>query len=176
MQTSVDERVVAWNFVFGQPRRPLWFHCWISFTLVSLSLLYLLFISWFVCTRRWCEPNIYVSWAILELRVQLVQLNRFKPSSTFSYHSDTSFVDYFWYLCFTFCSAVGNVSNCRYVSDCRFRGCEFDPSLVQYFRRDWSWNNSMAILLPFADSRRVVFSYKRKYVHKVLVNRLVKPA
>ena len=33
---------------------------------------------------------------------------------------------------------------------------------------------SMAILLPFADSRRVVVSYKRKHVHEVLVNRLVK--
>ena len=33
---------------------------------------------------------------------------------------------------------------------------------------------SMVILLPSADSRRVVVSYKRKYVHKVLVNRLVK--
>ena len=35
---------------------------------------------------------------------------------------------------------------------------------------------SMAILLPSADSRRVIVSYKRKYVHKVLVNRLVKLA
>ena len=33
---------------------------------------------------------------------------------------------------------------------------------------------SMVILLPSADSRRVVVSYKRKYVHEVLVNRLVK--
>ena len=33
---------------------------------------------------------------------------------------------------------------------------------------------STAILLPSADSRRVVVSYKRKYVHKVHVNRLVK--
>ena len=33
---------------------------------------------------------------------------------------------------------------------------------------------SKAILLPSPDSRRVVVSYKRKYVHKVLVNRLVK--
>ena len=33
---------------------------------------------------------------------------------------------------------------------------------------------SMAILLPSADSRRVVVSYKRKYMHKVLVNPLVK--
>ena len=35
---------------------------------------------------------------------------------------------------------------------------------------------SMAILSPSAISRRVVVSYKRKYVHKVLVNRLVKLA
>ena len=33
---------------------------------------------------------------------------------------------------------------------------------------------SIVILLPSADSRRVVVSYKRKYVHKVLVNGLVK--
>ena len=32
---------------------------------------------------------------------------------------------------------------------------------------------STSILLPSADSRRVVVSYKGKYVHKVLVNRLV---
>ena len=35
---------------------------------------------------------------------------------------------------------------------------------------------SMAILLPSPDSRRVVVSYKRKYVQEVLVNRLVKLA
>ena len=29
---------------------------------------------------------------------------------------------------------------------------------------------SMAILLPSADSRRIVVSYERNYVHKVLVN------
>ena len=35
---------------------------------------------------------------------------------------------------------------------------------------------STAILLPSADSRRVVVSYKSKYVHEILVNHLVKPA
>ena len=34
---------------------------------------------------------------------------------------------------------------------------------------------STIILLPSADSRRVVVSYKQKYVHEVLVNSLVKP-
>ena len=35
---------------------------------------------------------------------------------------------------------------------------------------------STAILLPSADSRRVVVSYKRKYVHEALVNCLAKLA
>ena len=35
---------------------------------------------------------------------------------------------------------------------------------------------STAILLPSADSRRAVASYKRKYVHEILVNCLVKLA
>ena len=35
---------------------------------------------------------------------------------------------------------------------------------------------SMNILLPSTDSRRAVVSYKRKYVHEVLVNPLVKLA
>ena len=35
---------------------------------------------------------------------------------------------------------------------------------------------SMAILLPSTDPRSVVVSYKRKYVHKVLINHLVKLA
>ena len=35
---------------------------------------------------------------------------------------------------------------------------------------------STATLLPSADSRRVVVNYKGKYVHKVLVNHLVKLA
>ena len=35
---------------------------------------------------------------------------------------------------------------------------------------------SAAILLPSADSRRVVGSKKRKYVHEVLINRISKLA
>ena len=65
-------------------------------------------------------------------------------------------------------SAVGNMS------DCRSRNREFDPGPVLYFL-DLEII-SMAILLPSADPRRVDVSYKRKYVHEVLVNRLVKLA
>ena len=36
--------------------------------------------------------------------------------------------------------------------------------------------STVILLLPLIHSRRVVVSYKRKYVHKLLVNRLIKPA
>ena len=42
-----------------------------------------------------------------------------------------------------FAGAVCNVSDCRYMSDCRSRGLEFDPCLVLYLylHGNWSWNN-----------------------------------
>ena len=46
---------------------PLGFTCWIFllwysvlFTVESLSLLFLLFISWFICSRRWCIDKLGV--------------------------------------------------------------------------------------------------------------------
>ena len=36
--------------------------------------------------------------------------------------------------------------------------------------------STVILLLPLIYSRRVVVSYKRKYVHKLLVNSLLKPA
>ena len=62
------------------------------------------------------------------------------------------------------------------VSDCRPRDREFDPGPISYF---WEIDHEMistAILLPSAESRRVLFSYKGKYVHKVLVYCLVQLA
>ena len=47
------------------------------------------------------------------------------------------------------CSAVGNVSGYRCVSDCRSRGREFDPGPVPYFRGDWSWNDFYGHSPPF---------------------------
>ena len=46
-------------------------------------------------------------------------------------------------------SAVGNVSGNRCESKCRFRGREFDPGPVPYFRGDWSWNNFYGHSPPF---------------------------
>ena len=75
-------------------------------------------------------------------------------------------------------SAVGNVSGYRCVSDCRSRGCKFEPRpgpilswrlIMKLFLRSFS-------SLQLNHSRRVVVSYKRKYVHEVLVNRLFKLA
>ena len=62
------------------------------------------------------------------------------------------------------------------MSDCRSRGRKFGPSSVPYLHEIDHEIISMGILLPSADSRRVVVSYKRKYVHEVLVNCLVKLA
>ena len=57
----------------------------LTWTAESLSLLYLLFISWFICSRRWCMGKLgaflHVSWSISELRVRLASWNRFKPYS-----------------------------------------------------------------------------------------------
>ena len=46
---------------------PPGFTCWICllgysvlFTVESLSLLYLLFLSWFICSRRWCIEKVGV--------------------------------------------------------------------------------------------------------------------
>ena len=61
------------------------------------------------------------------------------------------------------------------MSGCRSRGREFDPSTVPYFGGDYEIIFT-AIFLPSADSRWVVVSYKGKYAHEVLVNRLVKGA
>ena len=93
---SMDERVGAWCCILGQAHRDLT----VGFLLVrysvvctveSVSLFYILFISWCVCTWRWCidkvgflcKPNIYLSWSISELWVRLVPLNIFKLSSVF---------------------------------------------------------------------------------------------
>ena len=45
--------------------------------------------------------------------------------------------------------AYGNMSDCRYLSDCRFRGQDFDPGQLPYFRGDWSWNNFYSHSPPF---------------------------
>ena len=71
-------------------------------------------------------------------------------------------------------SAVGNVSGYRCESDSKSRGHEFDPGPVLYFRGDWFLRSFSSV--PLNHSRRVVVSYKRKYVHEVLVTRLFKLA
>ena len=65
----------------------------------------------------------------------------------------------------------------RCMSDCRSRGRKLDPGPVPYFHGDRIWNNFYRhSFFPLIHSRRVVVSYKRKYVHQVLVNGLFKLA
>ena len=54
------------------------------------------------------------------------------------------------------------------------RVASFDPSPVIYLVEIDHEIISTAIRRPSADSRWVIVSYKRKYVHEVLVNCLVK--
>ena len=61
-----------------------------------------------------------------------------------------------WVTCLT--ADPGVVSSISYF-------CEIDHEII-----------CMAILIPSTDSRRVVVSYEPKYMHEVLVNRLVKLA
>ena len=67
-------------------------------------------------------------------------------------------------------SAVSNVS------DCRSRGHEYHPAQSHTFVEIDDEIISTAILLPSTDFRKVVVSYKPKYVHKVMDNCLVKLA
>ena len=62
------------------------------------------------------------------------------------------------------------MSDCRYVCDCISRGASSIPAYFHAFVEIDHEIISMTILLPSADSRRVVVSYKRKHVHKVQVN------
>ena len=74
-------------------------------------------------------------------------------------------------------SAVGNVSGYRCVSDADPGVASSIPARYHTFVEIDHEIISTVILLPSTDySRRVVVSYKRKYVHKLLVNRLLKPA
>ena len=67
-------------------------------------------------------------------------------------------------------SAVGSES------DWRSRGHDLYPGPVPYLHGDWSWHNFYGHSPLSADSRRAVVNYKRRYVHEVLVNHLVKLA
>ena len=67
-------------------------------------------------------------------------------------------------------SAVGNVSDYRFASDCRSRGHMFDPGPVPYCHKIDHEFISKVILLPSADLlKKVVVSYKRKYVLQLQV-------
>ena len=68
------------------------------------------------------------------------------------------------------------MQNLGNMSDCRSRGLKFDPAQSHTFMEIEREIISTAILLPSADSRRVVVIYLQKYVHKVVVNCLVKLA
>ena len=60
--------------------------------------------------------------------------------------------------------------------DCKSRGGSLILARSHTFAEIDHEIISMVILLPIADSRRVVVSYKPKYVHNIMFNCLVKLA
>ena len=97
----------------------------VLFTVESLSLLCLLVISWFICSRRWCfdklgvfhANQISMSWSTSEIRVRLAPWNQLNPSSKIFYwpfQGSTSFVDFFMFFFLSrVCYAFARV--CLYV-------------------------------------------------------------
>ena len=101
---SISISTIAWQLI------TIYFR--FSMTFVSPYPCFIsLFISWFVCSRRWCidnlgvfhaNQNIYVYWSTSELRVRLAPWSRFKPSSKIFYlpfQVGTSFVDHLCCFC-----------------------------------------------------------------------------
>ena len=85
---SIDEMVEAGCFGCcqahqGLPVGFLLLRYSVSFTVESLSLLYLLVISWFICSRRWCIDKLgdfhanqtSMSWSTSELRLRLARFS-----------------------------------------------------------------------------------------------------
>ena len=79
-------------------------------TVQSMSLLYLLFISWFICSRRWCMNNIgsFIPTKHLCLLIHIwtkgevgAPQNRFKPSSKIFYYRSKAVI-LLCFLCLVF--------------------------------------------------------------------------
>ena len=105
---SINEMVGAWCAHWGLHVGFLLLRYSVLCTVESLSLLCLLFISWFICSRRWCmdkvgglscKPNIYVSWSTSELRMRLVPWNGFKHSSKIFFTDRSKAVTLLWIIC-----------------------------------------------------------------------------
>ena len=99
---SIDEMVGAWCFGCCQDHRglPVGFlllRYSVLFTVESLSLLYLLFISLFICSRRWCIDKLGVFYSKLKQLCVLIHIwtkdevglpwKRFKPSSKYRFRA-----------------------------------------------------------------------------------------
>ena len=65
-----------------------WMYCWVlTFALSPFYILIRMYYEIMHLMDISCEPNIYMSWSTTELKVRLVPLNIFKPSSIVLDHS-----------------------------------------------------------------------------------------
>ena len=106
---SIDEMVGSWCFGCCQAHQGLsvWFLLlWFSVLCIveSLSLLYLLFISWFLCSRRWCMDKLGIFYAnqtsiCLDPHLNPGPWNWFKPSSKIFLTGHSKLVLLLWIIC-----------------------------------------------------------------------------
>ena len=96
----------------------------VLFTAESLSLRFLLFISWFICSRKWCtdklrvllcKPNIHVSWSTSELRVTLAPWNCLSPPVNFFYWPLQGRISFVFIMFFLSCVCYAFVRVCLFV-------------------------------------------------------------
>ena len=109
----------------------LWYS--VLFTVEYLSSLYLLFIFWFICSRRRCKPNIYVSWSTSDLRVRLAHCETgLSPLIKYIYwpfQGGASFVDHLCYFCLVFVM----------FSRASVYWCLYWCLVVTWWERAWLW-------------------------------------
>ena len=159
----------GWGLMSCSLVMPTGCNCWISFllqysvvcTVAFLSMFYLIFISWFVCTRRWCIGKLEifhvnktskVSWSTSELRVSLAPLNKLKPSLDFLWQFQCSASLWILFLLFLFhvCPDYTVVSvPCSFVITCWDRAdlmallCVLFPFPYGFSGRVWYFSVSI---------------------------------
>ena len=174
---------MIWLFVGPTRVYLLDFFCpLIQFTFESLSLIYLLVVSWFIYSRRWCidklevfhanQISICLDWSTSDLRVRLAPWNRLKPFSKIFYwpfQGGTSFMDLFCFFCLVFAmSLCASVYMCLVVT-CWERAdllslvcgvCEFVTFPLVSWVRCVTWLYRFLIFAPFLTFTSYIFQVR----------------
>ena len=168
---SIDEMVAAWCFVCCQACRglPVGFlllRYSVLFTVESLSLLYLLFISWLICSMRWFIDKLGVfhanqTYTYLDPHLNKwwgwSPLNRFKPSSKIFFADRSKVVLLLWIIyviSVIFCYAFMHVCLLMPCGHLLGKGCPLGSPLLCLIVT-WSishWYPGSGVVLDCVDS------------------------